>query len=217
MSENEVIKEEIIETEISSEDTETTESTKSKLPGPIMKLYRIACKCRFLLLIMAIILFISAAYMIFRAKQAEMPLDHVYVCDNPSYLSDFDNWIKEDLQVTWVPSYIVIKDGYVIGAFDGDICERDFSDLLGTYLSMDLPLTEVTNLEIENLEGERKPANEIFGTKGTYILEVVWIDCHDCQHQDENYTDDIYYEYSTKNIYRYYLRSEKEKVLEKYQ
>ena len=53
----------------------------------------------------------------------------------------------------------IIKDGYVIGAFDGDICERDFSDLLGTYLSMDLPLTEVTNLEMAKMRNQEQ-ANE---------------------------------------------------------
>lgn len=153
--------------------------------------------------------------MIYMHARTIMPKDHVYVCDNPEHRSDFENWIKDDLGVDWVPSYIVVKDGTVIGAFNGDIEKSYFDMILGTTLSLDTPYIDLPDFEITNLKGERAPVNEIFG-EGTYIIEYHWIDCPDCIHQDENYTDDIYKYYSTEMFYRYYVKSDLEKVREKY-
>lgn len=167
-------------------------------------------------LVFLLILFIGfIGINIYRANRTIMPKDHVYVCDNPKQLSDFDNWIRDDVGIKWVPTYIIVQDGYIIGAFNGDIEEIEFSSKLGTALALNMQITPMEDFEISNLAGERKPASEAFG-QGLCIIELVWIDCPDCQHQDENYTNDIYQKYSTKNFYRYYIKSEYKDVLNKY-
>ena len=142
-----------------------------------------------------------------------MKLSHIYVCDNPSNYSEFDLWLKE--LTSWVPSYIVIKDQKVIGVFEGGIDVDTFSDKLGTYITLEKVVCDLPDFEIENLEGTRKPIKEIFKS-GTYVLEFHWIDCQDCVYQDENFTQDIYYKYGADFFYRYYIKSEKDKVLKKY-
>ena len=142
----------------------------------------------------------------YKSKPVELDNSHIYVCDNPEYLSDFDTWIKEDLGVSWVPSYIIVKDGFVIGAFDGCIDTETFDDKLGTVLAMNLQFEEVPNLEISNIEDNRVNANELFRA-GTYIIEVHLYGCKDCEYQDEHYTKDIYKKYGTQLFYRYYIKS----------
>lgn len=203
------------------EKAEKAEIEKNNVDEPIVpyekfsNTKRTLVKLRPVLLILAILCFIKAGLFVYHYNMAKLPDSHVYVCDNPNYRSDFDLWIKDDIGVTWVPSYVIINDGYVIGAFDGAIDVDDFSDKLATALSFNLPFVEVPNIAIENINGERISAKKLFGS-GTYILEVSWVDCKDCKYQDEHFTDDIYERFSTKNIYRYYIMSEKSKVIDKY-
>lgn len=199
--------------EIIDLDEDETITTKQKPMSHTIKTLR---KLRPLLIIVAILCFIKVGLVIVNYNATKMPLDHVFVCDNPKHDSEFDIWIREDLGTTWVPTYIIIQDGYVVGAFNGDIEESQFSDNLAMASSYNMQFLEIPDYEIENLAGERISVKDLFGTNGLYILELAWIDCEDCDHQDENYTDDIYAKYSTSNIYRYYIRSEKSKVLEKY-
>lgn len=172
-----------------------------------------------IIVFMAIILLGYFGFKIYRHTQTIMPTDHVYVCDNPEHLSDFETWIREDVGVTWVPTYIIINNGYVIAAFEGNIEEIEFTDkfaMANAYIAnMQLEYLKVPDYEISNLDGERKPASEVF-SDGMYILEYHWIDCKDCEHQDENYTEGIYEKYTTSQIYRYYVRSDHDKVAEKY-
>lgn len=175
-----------------------------------------------------IILIGLAGLKIYRQSRTIMPRDHVYVCDNPSHDSDFDAWLKQSIgrkyddgeMHLWVPTYAIINDGYVIAAFEGDIEEIEFSDKLtmayAFTANMQLDELKLPDYEISNLKGERERVSTLFG-EGTYILELHWIDCPDCIHQDENYTDSIYEKYTTKNIYRYYIKSDFDKVDAKYQ
>lgn len=172
-----------------------------------------------IIVFIAIILLGYFGFKIYRHTRTIMPTDHVYVCDNPEHLSDFETWIREDVGVTWVPTYLIINNGYVIAAFEGDIEEIEFTDkfaMANAYTAnMQVDYLKVPDYEISNLDGERKPASEVFGD-GMYILEYHWIDCKDCEHQDENYTDSIYEKYTTDKIYRYYVKSDYDKVAEKY-
>lgn len=172
-----------------------------------------------IIVFIAIILLGYFGFKIYRHTRTIMPTDHVYVCDNPEHLSDFETWIREDVGVTWVPTYLIINNGYVIAAFEGDIEEIEFTNkfaMANAYTAnMQVDYLKVPDYEISNLDGERKPASEVFGD-GMYILEYHWIDCEDCKHQDENYTDSIYEKYTTDRIYRYYVKSDHDKVAEKY-
>lgn len=165
-----------------------------------------------------VVLLVSAIIVepiIYKKVNSKMPTSHVYVCDNPSYLSEFDTWLKE--KISWVPSYLIVKNGYIIGAFDGCIAESHFTSTLGTVLSLNLPFYELPAFQITNLNNERKYLKDIFNEPNTYyIFEIHWLTCKDCIYQDENYTQDIYEKYGTKHIYRYYLRSEFNDVLNKY-
>lgn len=172
-----------------------------------------------IIVFIAIILLGYFGFKIYRHTRTIMPTDHVYVCDNPEHFSDFETWVKEDVGVKEVPTYLIINNGYVIAAFEGDIEEIEFTDkfaMANAYTAnMQVDYLKVPDYEISNLDGERKPASEVFGD-GMYILEYHWIDCKDCEHQDENYTQSIYEKYTTDRIYRYYVKSDHDKVAEKY-
>ena len=168
-----------------------------------------------LFIVLATFLIISLlSSIIIMHNRTTISKSHVFICDNPSHKSDFDSWLKDDLCLNWVPTYFVVNNGMVIGSFMGDINVNEFKEQLGTVLAFNLPVTEFPEYEIENLNGDRIPANEIF-PDCVYILEIVWYDCKDCQHQDENYTKDIYAYFGANNIYRYYINSERTDV-EKY-
>lgn len=186
-------------------------------------------KIRPLLLICGIGLILYAGFLLARGiwldYRCTMPTSHVFVCDNPKHDSDFETWLKQKIgkyneedgeMHLWVPTTIIIKNGYISCAFpSGDAREcRNYINQVYTY---DIKGIELPNFEISNLDGERKSLKEIFSDNSAiYIFEIHWIDCPDCKEQDEKYTDDIYAMYGTKNIYRYYLKSEKDKVAEKY-
>jgi len=175
-------------------------------------------KLRPLFLIVAVLCIAKVGIMIYQYNVSQMPTSHVFVCDNPNaeFRSDFDLWIKDELGITWVPSYIVIQDGYVVGIFDGNIDVYDFTDKLSISASYNIPFSKVPDYYIENLDGERLKASDIFGNEGLYILEISWITCDDCIYQDEHYTDSIYEKFTTNHIYRYYVLSDRKKVEEYY-
>ena len=145
-----------------------------------------------------------------------MPKSHVFVSDNPEHKSDFDNWLKDDLGVNWVPTYIVFKDGYIIGTFPGDISEEEFSSKVTLASMANVKLSSIPNFYISNLNNERKSLNDLFNRSGLFILEIHWIDCPDCEEQDSKYTQSIYDKYTTTRMYRYYIKSDFDKVQEKY-
>lgn len=177
-------------------------------------------KLRPLLIILAIGFFGLAVYQIIEYKQAIMPKDHVYVCDNPNHESDFDNFLLESIKDpeghTWVPTYIIIKDNYIIGSFNGGIDVDEFVDKLAVVAAYDLKFIELPNYQITNLNNERKSLQEIFTGNDLYILELSWYGCEDCAYQDENFTDDIYKKFSTSHIFRYYIKSDFDDVAKLY-
>lgn len=173
---------------------------------------------RFIIVTLLTILVIIGVgvYHYMKQQRALMPLSHVYVADNPTYNSDFDNWIREDLGIDWVPTYIIIKDNNVIGTIRGGISEKEFTNQLGTILIQQIPFKPLCDFEIGNLNNERHSLTDIMTGDSYYILELSWIDCEDCMYQDANFTDEIYLRYGTKMIYRYYIHSDFDKVLDKY-
>ena len=207
---NEETAEDITDNEETTDNEITEEDTTSKKKSKRLKTFL----CVFIPLIIAVILGITA-YVVFKKVQHEhsiMPKSHIYVCDNPKVFSDFDKWIREDLKITWTPTYMIVKDGYVVGAFAGAIPADKFTENLAYSVAYDIKFQQLPDLEISNLEGERKPISEILGQPGTNILEIVWVDCGDCTYQDQHYTDDVYEMYTTDRIYRYYIKSDKAKV-----
>lgn len=152
-------------------------------------------------------------YMEYRST---MPTSHVYVCDNPKHDSDFDAWLKETVDVNWVPTYVIIKNQTVIGSFPGDIDKEEFSTKVALCANFNAEVAKLPDLEISNINDERKSLKEIFSGDATYILEVHWFDCEDCEHQDQYFSKEIYSKYSTSNFYRYYIKSEKDDVSAKY-
>ena len=55
-----------------------------------------------------------------------MPTSHIFVCDNPSNDSEFDTWMKQELGLNWVPTYLIVKDDIVIGSIRGGVGETQF-------------------------------------------------------------------------------------------
>lgn len=146
-----------------------------------------------------------------------MPTSHIFVCDNPSNDSEFDTWMKQELGLNWVPTYLIVKDDIVIGSIRGGVGETQFTSELGTILIQNWQLAELPDLAISNIDGQRDSLKNILPNDNNfYIIEISWVTCPDCIFQDENFTDDIYYKYGTDRIYRYYIHSTEAEVLEKY-
>ena len=146
-----------------------------------------------------------------------MPTSHIFVCDNPSNDSEFDTWMKQELGLNWVPTYLIVKDDIVIGSIRGGVGETQFTSELGTILIQNWQLAELPDIAISNIDGQRDSLKNILPNDNNfYIIEISWVTCPDCIFQDENFTDDIYYKYGTDRIYRYYIHSTETEVLEKY-
>lgn len=146
-----------------------------------------------------------------------MPLEHVFVCDNPSNDSEFDTWMKEELGLNWVPTYYIVRNDIIVGSIRGGVPEKQFTSELGTILIQNNDFGELPDLPVSSLKGQRDSLKNILPNDNNfYIIEISWITCPDCIFQDENFTEDIYYKYGTNNIYRYYIHSSQEEVLEKY-
>lgn len=155
-----------------------------------------------------------SGYFIIYNKRTTMDKSHVFVSDSTTRDSEFDEWILDE--VNWVPTFLIIKNKKEIGYIRGTINEPDFTSELGTIAinpNQDRPLP---NLSITNIEGKTMNLNDIFYDDEIYILELHWIDCPDCIEQDEKFTEQIYARYSTSHIYRYYMNSDKQKVIDKY-
>lgn len=164
-----------------------------------------------LLIIFSIILLLGALvfglYKFYVYKRTTIPTSHIYVSDNPNHKSDFDKWLTEDLKMSWVPSYVIINNKKVIGVINGGISEKELTSKIGTCLAVNYEYCNLTDLEITNLDGDRKSLNEIISNNGLYILEISWYGCEDCEYQDKHFTKDVYLTYSTNIIYRYYINS----------
>lgn len=137
---------------------------------------------------------------------------HVYICEDKE-TDEFYQWLKTNLELNWVPSYIIIKDKKVVGKFNGDISLVIFKDLVKdkTY-DEELPTYTITNID-----GQSTTLKDLIKDDELYILEVHWIDCPDCIHQDENFTRQIYFSYKPERFFRYYVNSDLEKIKEKYE
>ena len=147
----------------------------------------------------------------------EMVQSHVFVCDNPSVKSDFDLWMMDEdgVGLDWVPSYLICTQGKVLGTIRGDISLAEFEQQYNFIISTPLSsaFADFSDYTIENLNGQRYTLSEIMPMDGNiYVLEISWMGCPDCEHQDENYTRDIYNAYDTQFFYRYYINTERSDV-----
>ena len=161
-----------------------------------------------LLIIISIFLLLGALfglYKLFLSKYATLPTSHIYVSDNPNHKSDFDKWLTEDLKIDWVPSYVIINNKKVIGVINGNIPYEELHHKIENCMMINYEYCDLTNLEISNLDGERKSFNDIIPSNGFYILEISWYGCKDCEYQDKHFTKDIYLNYSNNIIYRYII------------
>lgn len=145
-------------------------------------------------------------------RLAKLDKSKVYVSDTADNSSEFDLWIKNTLDIHWVPTYIIIRNGYVVGYFAGDIPLSEFSDKISDILEHNKPIFELPDILITNLNGETKSAKDIFNREGETIIELVWQSCKDCEDQDKFYTKDIYWAYTTENFFRYYINTPKNEV-----
>lgn len=143
----------------------------------------------------------------------EMVQSHVFVCDNPKNKSDFDLWMmnEDGVGLNWVPSYLICTQGKVLGLIRGDIPVEEFTAQYNYIVSTPLgsAFDDYCEYDIANLNGQRYKLSDIFPNDGNvYVLEISWIGCPDCEHQDTNYTRDIYNAYDTQFFYRYYINTE---------
>lgn len=172
-------------------------------------------KILFILLILTVALIITGIYCVNYFKTVNLKPEQVFVCDNPKHDSEFDKWLKEDLGLDWVPTYLVIQDKQVIGMIRGGVSEKEFSAQLGTVLANPVSGYPVTDLEISNLLGERKAFSSLFTDELSFV-EISWAQCPDCIEQDKKFTNSIYKKYGTDIFIRYYIKTETTEVEQKY-
>ena len=143
-----------------------------------------------------------------------IPKGHIYVCDNAEEYSEFDTWIREEQTIKWVPTFLIIKDGMVAGQIKGTINESDFSSDLGTCLlfPLNMPLPDY---KITNIVGHADSLKDIVVTNDLYIIEISWLTCPDCIEQ-EKLNKSILGKYTANNFYIYYMKSDRDEVIEHY-
>jgi len=177
-------------------------------------------KIKICIALMAILVFaglVIIANQFYIRSRTTMNYSHIFVCDNPQNDSEFDTWMKEDLGLNWVPTYFIVRNDYVIGSIRGGVPESQFTSELGTILIQDWQVAPLPDLPLNNLNGERiSLADALPNDNNFYIIEISWVTCPDCIFQDENFTDDIYLKYGTNIIYRYYIHSTTDEVMNKY-
>ena len=211
--------------ESSNETSETVEKTEEYVRPPYWKLRldqiieRYKARRKFILISIYVILItaiiITSCILIRYKIRTTISKSHVYVTDNEEELTDFDNYIKEELDISWVPTFLIIKNKTIMGTVKGTINEELFSEDLATCLihnyEIGTPLPE--QFKITNLDGETKSLPEIITTDDLYIIEISWFDCKDCIEQ-EKYNKAIFAKYNANKFYYYYLKSNRDKVYE---
>ena len=176
-------------------------------------------KKKYIILISALLIcvFVYVGSCALQKLPVNLAQDHIYVCDNPSNDSDFDTWMKENLGLNWVPTYLIVKDDVVIGSIRGGVGETQFTSELGTVLIQNWQLAELPDIPVSDITGNRDSFKNILPNDSNfYIIEISWVTCKDCIFQDENFTQEIYKKYGVNRFYRYYIHSTQEEVLDKY-
>jgi hypothetical protein len=169
----------------------------------------------------AIILFLSVVLtvlILFNNKKQnnlpiELPYKNIFVSDKEKELSDFDNWLCDEVGVDWTPSYIILQGHDVLGIIKGtdfNTFKKELNKLnkLDVSISNDLlynPFFDTTHKFSDILKNDE-----------LNIIELHMIGCKDCEELDNNgITNDIRRNVNA-SFYRYYIRSTVADVLDKY-
>ena len=164
-----------------------------------------------IVLIITVLLSVATIVFYFYNKdRVTIPTNHVYLESE-----EFTGWMKEELNLNWAPTYLIIKDGKFISSIKGGIPVNTFESAYASAIADNNTIKEVPSIEITNIDNQTNNVSELF-KNGVYILEISWVDCPDCIFQDENFTKDVYRKYGVKKIYRYYVNSSPDQVIEKY-
>lgn len=172
-----------------------------------MKTNKKICIIGIVAILITIIAGLCVKFILSNNSNITLPTNHIYVSDNPNHKSDFDKWLTQDLKIDWVPSYVIINNKKVIGVINGNIPINDLDEKIQNCLAINYEYCDLTDLEISNINDERKSFNDIIPDNNFYILEISWYGCEDCEYQDAHYTNSVYSKYSTDIIYRYYINS----------
>ena len=168
----------------------------------------------FIMIIVVLAAIGSTIYMIIRHKRMTVVKDNIYVNMSSDTSDVFVDWIKNGMDIHWVPTFLVIQDEKCVGTIQGTIGADDFKSELGSVLlfafERDLPDCTVTNIN-----GETKKLTEVVAGKSLCFIELAWIDCPDCVEQ-EKVNPYIYLKYNAPNFYTFYMKSELQDVIDYY-
>ena len=70
-------------------------------------------KLKICIAIAAILVFVGLVFIANRfyiKSRTTMDYSHIFVCDNPENDSEFDTWMKEELGLNWVPTYLIVRN-----------------------------------------------------------------------------------------------------------
>lgn len=173
-----------------------------------------------ILILLSLILIISLGsgiYYYFKyIKFYHLDKERVFVCDNKDKYSKFDDWLKKDLEIDWVPTFVIIYDNTILDQFASrDVKELDDkigSDLIAynSYKEMnnndESYNKNISNEKITNLNGKSISFSSLVKDGGLYILEVHKAGCPDCEEYDKIDARNVRKKYGGQ-LYRYYIKS----------
>ena len=163
-------------------------------------------------------LFVISILTIIYRQRTKIITQNIYVCDNKSEMSQFDLWIKDKdgVDVDWVPTYIIIKNKTIIGKVRGTINEKELTNNINNLIVQPTDNISLNDTyKITNLNNESNTLNEIIPDNDLYLLEILWIDCPDCIEQEETYENQIVRKYTSKHIYKYYMKTDRSELINK--
>lgn len=141
----------------------------------------------------------------------------VYVSSAKSTLvddySEFDLYLKNGLDISNVPTYVIVNDEKVIGTI-GPCSLETFESKLGTLLANSLIIDGFSNFKLGEARTINGSKTYLGITGGVNIIQVVKADCKACDNEESTFRK-IRARYKNANFIRYYIRSSLEDAAQK--
>ena len=142
-----------------------------------------------------------------------IPRENVFVDIDDEESDAFVNYIKNDLQIDWVPTFIVVQDGKYIGTIKGQVDTEDFDAQFSKVLSFPNE-QEMPDFTLTNINDEKVKLSDITN-RDICFIELAWVKCPDCIEQDD-YNIHIFDDYGSHKFYIFYFNSDVDEVKAKY-
>nr|WP_072514217.1 hypothetical protein [Ndongobacter massiliensis] len=179
-------------------------------------------KKKFITILVAIVAIGSTAMMLFAWKNRGNN-KNIYMTTAETEFSAFDNFLMDDVGIQEVPSYLVCKDGKILGQILGNIPIEDFQDQLTKIVveEKEIKCTDSDSDIYNPFSKEVLSFYDLLKDKDLVLVEVHMFDCKDCKQADDKEENELSYTETIRHLvkttfYRYYIKSEIKDIVEKY-